>query len=141
MPFDSFLTHLQNTGDLIVQELLQVAQDNELAVVHSQPPEGLPHQAALLLSVAQFFRRAGRIAVRVLSNKGLIVMPQGLTATTVATHFQAFVGRNSVKPGLDGGLYPEVRQPFESGDENVLGHLLRSVPIKQMTVTVAQNRP
>jgi hypothetical protein len=39
MPFDGLPTHPQNSRDLIVQEILQGAQDHTLTVVHPQPPE------------------------------------------------------------------------------------------------------
>ena len=38
VPFDGFPTYLQNTGDLVIQEILEIAQDDEFAFVHPQPP-------------------------------------------------------------------------------------------------------
>ena len=37
-PFDGFPTYLQNTCDLVIQEILEVAQNDEFAFVHPQPP-------------------------------------------------------------------------------------------------------
>jgi len=138
MAFDRSPTDVEDTGDFVIGEFLQIPQHQEFSVVDPEPTERVPHPASAALLAEEVLRWAGGIAVHPGANGVLMVPDQRLPALPVASNFHTLLERDPIEPRLDRGVPPEAGHAFKGRQEDLLGHLLGHCLIEQMAATITE---
>jgi len=139
MAFDRPPADVEDTGNLVIREVLKIPQHEEFPVVDAEPTERVPDPASADLLTDEVLREAGRIAVHQCSNRVLVGADQRLATLPGASDLQALLQRDPIEPGLEGGAPTEASQACTGRQKDLLRHLPSQLLIEQMTPTVTDD--
>jgi hypothetical protein len=87
MTFDRPSADVENAGDLVIREILQIPQHQKFSFIDPEPTQGVPHSASTYLVAEDFLWLTWRIAVHPGANRLLVVPYECFPALPVALNF------------------------------------------------------
>jgi hypothetical protein len=96
MAFDRPSADVENAGDFVIREILQIPQHQELSFVDPEPTQGMPHSASTHLVAENFLWLTWRIAMHPGANRLLVIPNERLPTFPSALNFSALLERDPI---------------------------------------------